>query len=265
MSNDVIVHNNKVAWHRANDNNIETYKELVNETLKQIRFDSDLFKCTNVTCLEHNNMLQSVYEGVLSICISSADKVNAGHCREQRVPGWDDHVAEYHQEALYWHYWWKVEGRPHQGHTSEMRRISRARYHEVHKIILKEQVSIRKEKMAEAVYHNNSGDLFSEVRKMNTGKGSQPLSFDGKAENNDIWQIFSDKFDELYNSVPYDADLFQTIKDKINQRVLNKNCCNFDVTVQDVVKAVQHLKLEKSGGEEAFILIILLMHHIDYW
>ncbi len=49
MSNDVIVHSDKVAWHRANDNNIETYKELVNEKFKQIRFDSDLFKCTNVT------------------------------------------------------------------------------------------------------------------------------------------------------------------------------------------------------------------------
>ncbi len=84
------------------------HKELVNEKLKHIRFDSDLFKCKNVTCLEHNNMLQSVYEDVLSICISSADKcitnVNAGHCREQRVPGWHDHVAEYHQEELYWDY-----------------------------------------------------------------------------------------------------------------------------------------------------------------
>ncbi len=168
ISNDVIVHSDKVDWHRANDNNIETYKELDNEKLKQIRFDSDLFKYMNITCLEHNNMLQFVYEDVLSICISSADKcipkVNAGHCREQRVPGWHDHVAEYHQEALYLHYWWKVEGMPHQGHTSEMRRISRARYHMVHKIIMKEQFSTRKEKMAEAVYHNNSRDLFSEVR-----------------------------------------------------------------------------------------------------
>ncbi len=225
MSNDVIVHSDKVAWHRVNDNNIEIYKELVNEKLKHIRFDSDLFKCTNVTCLEHNNILQSVYEDVLIICISSADKcitkVNAGHCSEQRVPGWHDHVAEYHQEALYWHYWWKVEGRPHQGHTSEMRRILRARYHRVHKIILKEQVSIRKEKMAEAVYDNKNRDLFSEVRKMNAGKRSQPVSVDGNAENNDISQIVSDKFDKLYNSVSYDADIFQKIKDKINQSVLN--------------------------------------------
>ncbi len=89
--------------------------------------------------------------------------------------------------------------------------------------------------MAEAVYHNNSRDIFSEVRKMNAGKRSQPVSVDGKAENNDICQIFSDKFDKLYNSVPYDVNIFQKIKDKINQRVLNKNCCNFNVAVQDVV------------------------------
>ncbi len=48
------------------------------------------------------------------------------------------------------------------------------------------------------MYHNNSRDLFSEVRKMNAGKRSQPVSVDGKGEHNDICHIFSDKFDKLY-------------------------------------------------------------------
>ncbi len=73
--------------------------------------------------------------------------------------------------------------------------------------------------MAEAVYHNNSRDIFSEIRKMNVGKRSQPVSVDGRAEHNDICQMFSDKCDKLYDSVPYGADLFQKIKNKINQRV----------------------------------------------
>ncbi len=111
----------------------------------------------------------------------------------------------------------ELEDRPYQGHTSEIRRISMAMYHRTHKIIMIEQVIIRKEKMAEAVYHNNSRDFFSEVRKMNAGKRSPPVSVDGRAENNDICQMFSNKYDHLYNSVSYDADLFQKIKDKINQ------------------------------------------------
>ncbi len=66
---------------------------------------------------------------------------------------------------------------------------------------------------------------------MNAGKRSQPVSVDGKADNNDICQMFTDKYDKLYTSVPYEADLFQKIKAKINQIVLNKNYCNFYVTV----------------------------------
>ncbi len=104
--------------------------------------------------------------------------------------------------------------------------------------------------MDENVYHNNCRDLFYEVRKINAVKRSQPVSVNGKADNNDICQMYSDKYDQLSNSVPYDANLFQKIKDKINQKVLNKICCNFYVTVQDVVNAVQHLKLGMSGGEE---------------
>ncbi len=79
-----------------------------------------------------------------------------------------------------------VEGKPNEDHSSEMRRISRSRYNRLCKIAVKEQVSIRKEKMAEAVFHNISRDAFSEVRKINTDKRSQPVNVDGKADNNDF-------------------------------------------------------------------------------
>ncbi len=120
-------------------------------------------------------MLQNVYKYVLTICINSADeripKVNTGKNEEQQLPGWNYYVVDYHQEVLYWHYWWKVEGRPHQGHTSEMRRITRASYHRVLKMVKKDHDSVRKENMVEAVYNNNSRDLFAEVKKMSVCVG----------------------------------------------------------------------------------------------
>ncbi len=94
-----------------------------------------------MTCVLHGDMLQNVYEDVLATCIYSVDecipKVTTGKNKEQRIPDWNDYVVDYHQEALYWHYWWKVEGRPHQGHTLEMRRVTRARYHRVLKMVKK--------------------------------------------------------------------------------------------------------------------------------
>ncbi len=65
--------------------------------------------------------------------------------------------------------------------------------------------------------------------------------------------MFSDKCDKLYNSVSYEPDL-------------NKNYCEYYVTVYDVVNVVKHLKLECMVRKKAFfILIICLMHHTDYW
>ncbi len=96
--------NNKVSWGKANDIDIAKYKYSVEEKLKMVGFNCDLFRCKDVTCVQHGDMLQNVYEDVLGTCIYSADEcnsqVNTGQNKEQRVPGWNDQVVDYHQEAL---------------------------------------------------------------------------------------------------------------------------------------------------------------------
>ncbi len=66
--------NNKVSWGKANDIDIAKYKYSVEEKLKMIDFNCDLFRCKDVTCVQHGDMLQNVYEDVLAICIDSADE-----------------------------------------------------------------------------------------------------------------------------------------------------------------------------------------------
>ncbi len=143
--------NNKVSWSKANYIDIAKYRYSVEEKFKMIDFNCDLFRYKDVTtCVQHGDMLQNVYEDVLATYIDSADecipKVNTGKNKEQQIPGWNNYVVDYHQEALYLHYWWKVEGRPHQGYTSEMKRITRARYYRVLKMVKKDHDSVRKEK-----------------------------------------------------------------------------------------------------------------------
>ncbi len=47
--------------------------------------------------------------------------------------------------------------------------------------------------MAEALYNNNSRDLFAEVRKMNARKKSNPVSVDDMAMDEEISQLFGNK------------------------------------------------------------------------
>ena len=47
----------------------------------------------------------------------------------RKVPGWSKEVEHLKQEALFWHRQWRSVGKPHQCDITEMKRITRARYH----------------------------------------------------------------------------------------------------------------------------------------
>ncbi len=69
-------------------------------------------------------------------------------------------------------------------------------------------------------------------------------------EDEEIYQLFSNKYEQLYNSVPGDSNVFEKIKRKINERVLNERDANCCVCVEGVVNVVKHLKSGKSSGRE---------------
>ncbi len=112
-----------------------------------------------------------------------------GAYREQKIAGWNDYVADYHQEALHWYHRWKEEGRPLQGNTSVIMRLIHARYLRVLTMVKKDNELIRKDKMTEAVCNNNSKDLLDEVRKMNAKKRDSPVSVDGMTDDDDISNV----------------------------------------------------------------------------
>ena len=72
-------------------------------------------------------------------------------------------------------------------------------------------------------------------------------SMDGCNDNDDIANIFSDKYMELYNSVPYDTSEMKSIESSVLSRILNSSCSDYIITVTDVIA---HLKSGKSDGSE---------------
>ncbi len=79
---------------------------------------------------------------------------------------------------------------------------------------------------------------FLSLRKMNASKKSNTVIVDGMAGDEEISQLFSNKYEQLYNSVPFDFNVFEKIKRKINKRVLNERDAKYCVCVEDVVNAV---------------------------
>jgi hypothetical protein len=70
----------------------------------------------------------------------------------------------------------------------------------------------------------------------------------------DISKVFANKYQELYNSVPYNIEEMNIMKETLNQSVASKCCsglCDTShaVTTQDVIDAVKKLKPYKVDGK----------------
>ena len=163
----------------------------------------------------------------------------------------NDSVKELKNEALSWHVLWKNNGCPREGYLAVQRRISRARYHRAIRHIERNTNRIRIDKMADALLSNNSTDVHHEVDKTKPRSSKISSTVDGNNDCESITNMFSDKYNMLCNSVPYDEDEVKCIDTEIMSRIIERqsNDC-YRTTVQDVIDAVAHLKVGKSNGSE---------------
>ena len=156
-------------------------------------------------------------------------------------------------EALSWHVLWKNNGCPREGYLAVhvQRRISRERYHRAIRHIERNTNRIRMEKMADALLSNNSTDVYREVDKMKPRSSMISSTVYGNNDCGNITNMFSDDYNMLYNSVPYDKDEMKCIETEIMSRIERQSNGCYCTTVQDVIDAVAHLKVGKFDGSEA--------------
>ena len=104
--------------------------------------------------------------------------------------------------------------------------------------------------MADAIHvvSNRSSDLWREYNKRRCSSYLMPCTIDGNNDSTSIADMFSDKYDTLYNSVPYDTSDMKFIEREIMSSVQKCNDESYNITVHDVMNAVTHLKDGKSDG-----------------
>ncbi len=155
------------------------YKHVLQDKLSKIRYDYDIFRCTDMHYIKHLIDLSEFYHNIIHSCIDASDicipKTGTVECHDKNILGWSDHVEELRRDSLMWNRHWRECGQPHNGPVSELHCISRACYHKAVRSVIKNSDRIRNEKMAEAIADNRTRDLFKEARKV---KGNIMLSLD---------------------------------------------------------------------------------------
>ena len=195
---------------------------------------NDCLNCENVLCNnnDHANLIQQMHDDLISIniCIDASDNIPSARNKNNKLPGWNEFVKREKVTALFWRSIWINNGSPRQGYVADIMRRTRAKYHYAIRRIKNNSQLLKKRAMARSVAEKNSRQLWKEVRQLKNSKSCVTNCIDKKTGCQNIAELFSEKYSELYNSVSYETDQLATITNNnmkdITMYCMNARTCN---------------------------------------
>ena len=86
-------------------------------------------------------------------------------------------------------------------------RRTRLAYHYAIRHVRKQEANMVKEQFAKSIIENHTRDFWSQINRIKNSKAGVCDIVDGVGNSSDIANLFADKYEELYSSVPYDLSL----------------------------------------------------------
>ena len=214
----------RTAWHKATDRHLISYSSDLLGRLNRINLSCAALQCTDVHCKEHGQELVEIYDFIINSHLECADEhiPKSGGSQSERtntgssnVPGWNEFVKDLYEESLFWHAAWVHQGRPHDGDFFEARKLARSRYHLAVRRCKNDEDKLRMERMAEALAANNSRNFWLEAKKFKGSSNSFPRKVDDAQCQEDIADLFKEKYSALYNSVSYDSAEYEELQRQV--------------------------------------------------
>ncbi|ELU05102.1 hypothetical protein CAPTEDRAFT_228634 [Capitella teleta] len=173
---------------------------------------------------------------------------------EEKDIEWAEHVAPFKEKSVIWHRIWEQSGRPPDGLLFDLMRQAKRDYKSAVRTVMQNQDNLSNARMADSFTLSCSRDFLAEVKKKSYNDRPSPSVMDGIQGDEEICERFHDKYEELYNCVPYDVgemdNLRATLSDRVVTRCQNGLCyCDHSLKAYDVNKAIRKLKKGKSGGD----------------
>ena len=129
---------------------------------------------------------------------------------------------------------------------------TRAKYHYCLKSLKKNKKTVIANKVANYMLQNKSKDFLHEIKKVKFSTRKSPSTVDSAVGCDKI--CFCNKYKNLYNSVSYDVNEMIDLKERIDTSTheqFHKEKCysNHQVSVNNVISSVKHLKCGKHDGD----------------
>ena len=243
------------SWINSSETEKENYRFELENRLNNIHIPDIVSDCRNVLCDQHNDDLNDYCETVLdAIELAAKDQLESTKVKDKEnsamriIPGWNEYVKPFHEEAKFWWSIWISSGRPSGCNNSLFQNMksSKAQY----------KYAIRRLKSSAEQVHNNafvssilggSSSIYSEVKKFRGMTKTVSSRIDDVVGSEKIANHFAEKYSDLYNKCELGAD-FENLSRLINNNISNDDMEDIDAINPELIR--EALKKMKSGKND---------------
>ena len=245
--------NVNIAWHRVTDEMYSQFRRQVTKSVRQAGFVCCL-NCEDLNCesIQHRHDLDKLCQCMEDMLVNNALQLFPKIKKRHAVPYWNQEIRPLKNDSIFWHWLWRECGKPSEGIIVDIYKRCKKRYHYAIKNLKKQENILRNARMAEAIVQNNSRDLWKEINKMKPRSKVIPPHVDGCTDNKAVCDIFANKYQTLFNSVPSNKTSMRDIKDRMNHKI-RMTVSKPEVTIAKLKEAISKLKSHKSDGDIGLI------------
>ena len=181
--------------------------------LNSIIIPYHLVVCTDVYCTGHMSEIEPLYCSIVNaILIARRNAIpHSKPHRTNHIPNWRNKIEPLKEMTLFWHNEYWERGRPDSGFYFEMCKYSRKVNHAKRRGHYKTAYVQKMTNIARCFTEKKMSNLWTMVSKIIRAKQSTACQMDGHTNETDILQIFSVKYNLIYNSVRYDCIAMENI------------------------------------------------------
>ena len=243
----------KPSWKKANQDERELFKCLLDSRLESIVIPTEITECKNINCKIDTHLeaiewfANETLVAIESACLDSLPSTGSSkkvNNMNNNLAGFNEEVKPFKDNALFWFNVWKCAGKPTNCVLHNIMKSTKNIYHRSFKKCQRNKNLIKKNKLLNACINGDS-NLFEEIKTMRKTHSRAAKSIDGVSNN--IPNHFRNIYNELYNKVN-DINDVELIKNEVESKIKDDDINEIEKIDSKVVNNA--IKKVKSGKND---------------
>ena len=237
-----------INWSNISINKKGEYRFKLEAAMVNILKMLDEFCCSGMECCDqkHLDEILKLYDKAIHLIRGVGDDTlgnKRNKYKRRPMPGWSEFVDKHHKHSIICYHAWKTNGCPATGQLYDQMKLSHEEYKRAVHYVKKNEDNIRKEKLANKLFSNNSKSFWNDVRK-NSEVKILSSSIEGCNNEQDICSLWKDHYDDLLNTVGNSVPInMPNVREDFEP-----------VTVSEVIDCLRAVKLGKSAGPDGLTI-----------